>query len=205
MGLLTNAAIIAILAIILAAGLFILFQKAHSTQLTAQGAEALVVNDIKTQNPTANVTLLPPGVTNSTLEKGSFTIPLSVVYNGSRPCPTFLIETFDYPATGLHPSNDTQLTSYSDGVCKVYIEGAIPSYPPVFIAAAYATGNSMVLSYVSKFGYANTSVSASYESNFSSNQSNIWLIRYSTLRTSNSLYVIVDPSGKVMQAYNSTA
>ncbi len=206
MGLLSTAAIIAVIAIIIAGVVLYAFTRAPvASKLTLNQAEALVINDIKAQNPTANVTLLP-GVSNSNLEQGSFYIPLSVVYNGTSPCPTLLIETFDYPATGLHPSNDTQLTSYNGYACNVYIHGELPPYAPLFIASSYASGNNAITAYVNMFGYSGTSVSANYQTNATilGNSTNVWLIKYSATGSSNSLYAILDPSGAILQTYNSS-
>jgi hypothetical protein len=207
MGLLSTAAIIAVIAIIIAGVVLYAFTRIPvASKLTVSQAEGLVINDIKAQNPTANVTLLP-GVSNSSLEAGSFYIPLSVVYNGSSPCPTLLIEAFDYPATGLHPSNDTQLTSYSNGTCNVYIHGNLPPYAPLFIASSYASNNNGITAYVNRYGYSGTSVSATYQTNSTilGNSTNIWLIKYSGSGSQSNLYAIVDPSGAILQTYNSSS
>ena len=206
MGLLSTAAIIAVVAIIIAGVAFYLFTKAvPAGSLTLGQAEQLVINDIKQQNPTANVTLLP-GASNSTLERNSFYIPLSVVYNGSRPCPTLLIETFDYPATGLHPTNDTQASGFASGVCNVYVHGSLPPYPPLFIASSYASNDPAISRYVSDFGYNNVFVMADHELNNTAvgNYTNVWLVRYQAANANYSLIALLDPSGAILQTYNNS-
>jgi hypothetical protein len=204
MGLLSTAAVIAIIAIVVAAAVLFAFTKVPNTKLTLVQAKSLVISDIEAQNPTANVTFLP-GASNSTLPN-SFYIPLSVVYNGSKPCPTVMIEAFNYPAGGLRPINDTQASAFDSGNCNIYVQGSLPPYAPLFIASSYASGNSLIRSYVNRFGYVNTFVTASRgDSAIVGNQTNVWLVTYKAVNANYSLYAILNPSGTVTQAYNSSS
>ncbi len=209
MGLFSTAAIIAVIAIVIAAGLFVAFHKTTSTKLTALQAEALVTNDIKAQNPSAAVTVVSNQ--SSALQAGSWQMTLSVVYNGSRPCPTVLIEQFDYPALGLHPTNDTQASSFSAGTCKLYVYGTLPPYAPLFIASSYASNNPAIESYVSRYGYNNISVMArfigqsSVNSTILGNETNVWQIGYGSSRSNHSLCAILGQNGTILQSYNSTS
>jgi hypothetical protein len=205
MGLLTTVVIIAFVAILVIGGVFFLFHKTVTApKVTMQGAEGLVINDIKAQNPTANVTLLP-GVTNAS---GSFIIPLSVVYNGTSPCPTLITETFNYPALGLQPIQDTQASASVAGNCQVYIQGSLPPYGPIFIASSYADNNATIRSYVDTFGYNNTSVTARFitstNSTISGNETNVWAVTYQASTANYMISAILGQSGKILQTYRTS-
>jgi hypothetical protein len=205
MGLLLSVAVIAVIVIAVAAIAFLVFTTAAvNPLLTVANAKSLVVNDIKTQSPNANVTII--SVSNST-HAASWLITLSIIYNGSKPCPTVLIEQFDYPATGLHPTNDTQASGFNSGVCSVYIHGSLPPYAPLFIASSYASKNPYLISYTTEFGYGNTFVTATpsqdeTNSSLFGNQTNVWLVRYKATTANYSISAVLDQSGKVMQTYN---
>jgi hypothetical protein len=213
MGILSTAAVIAVIAIVVAGGLFVLLHKTTTSKLTAQGAEGLVVNDIKAQNPGANVSLI--NATNSTQAKNSWLITLSVVYNGSRPCPTVQIEQFDYPAFGLHSYNPNTYSSFNSGVCHVpptqnqALPVTLPIKSAIVIATSYASGYNAITSYVNLYGYNNTHVSAclvpSTDCNgaaFGGNETNTWLVKYNASDATYSLYVTLDQSGTVLNSYS---
>jgi hypothetical protein len=213
MGLFSTAAIIAVIAILVAGALFLIFTSTTSGKLTVQKAEALVVSDIKTQNPNANVTQIGNATNSST--KDSWLILLSVVYNGSRPCPTVQIEQFDYPAYGLSPTTETQYSSFNSTGCHVppvqqnqQFSITLPVKSSIAIATSYASGSNAITSYVNEYGYNNTSVTACFKGQGSSdcpifgNETNIWLIRYKASGAANSLYAELAQNGTTIDTYN---
>jgi hypothetical protein len=204
MGILSTAAIIAVIAIIIAGAGFLVFHRTTSTKLTAQQASDLVVKDIKAQNPNANVTVI--SISNSTLRAESWQIVTSVVYNGSKPCPTLFIDVFDYPALGLQ--NYTANLYTSD--CMINGLSDAPSYvissPEIAIVRSYSSNYSAIRSYVRRFGYANTSVTARFEGQINNtafgNETNIWLVKYSATKANYSLYATLNQSGSILNSYN---
>jgi hypothetical protein len=212
MGIFSTAAIIAVIAILVAGALFLLFTTTSTAKLTAQQAESLVVNDIKAQNPDANVTVI--SVSNSTLAKSSWQIVTSVVYNGSKPCPSVQIKQFNYPATGLQSSDYNEYSMYNSTGCYLLGYTSAPFYvislPQIAIARSYSTNNTIIDSYVNRFGYQNTFVTAKFITQGSSNSpelgndTNVWLIKYGATPANYSVYAVLNQSGSILQTYNSS-
>jgi len=215
MGLLSTVAIIAVVVIVIIGAVLVMTYKTANTKLTVQQAEGLVVNDIKAQNPTANVSQIG-AATNSSLAPNSWVITLSVVYNGTRPCPTVQIEQFDYPATGLQSTTSTTYSYYSQNGCTVpssqnqnqQYNITLPDKSSIAIATSYASGNNSIGAYVDKFGYANTFVTARFQGGTNSgafgNETNVWLVRYKATNANYSLIAVLDQSGVITQTFNNT-
>ncbi len=210
MDLIVKSALIAVILILIAAGAFILLQKSTQHQLTSNDAVSLVISDLQSKNPNATITLV--SLSNSTIQKNSWNIVVSVVYNATRPCPTLLIEDFDYPATGLSPSTENIYTTK----CELlnYASGA-PSYvissPELAIVNSYDSNYSIIKSFVNNYGYNNTNVYARFFQNLQSNYthlganySNIWLVEYTSNMANHSAYVLMSQSGKVLGTYNAS-
>jgi hypothetical protein len=201
----TVAVIVLVLILVLTAG-FVLLKHNTQTTLTSAQAVQLVINDLKTSNPGANITVV--NVSNSTLKQGSYNIVLSIVYNSTKPCPTLFIEGFDYPATGLVPSVDNLYTKN----CIIYGLSTAPSYvissPEIAIARSYNQGINQITSYVSTFGYNSTSVNAMFYPYLNANTTklgrsfyNVWLIKYKATGANYSVYAVLDSSGAVAGNY----
>jgi hypothetical protein len=209
MGLLTSAAIIAVVAILVMGGLIFAFHKTASTKVTAQSAQALVVNDIKAQNPNANVSVI--SVSNSTISASSWQVVASVIYNGSKPCPTLFIDIFDYPAFGLQNYTDNLYSSGGQRACVINGFSNAPSYvissPEIAIARSYTSNNLNITSYVGTYGYNNTNVGARFLTQSSSanlTYSNAWLVRYNAPNAKYSLYAVLDQNWTISETYNSS-
>ncbi|MDE1868738.1 MAG: hypothetical protein KGH60_02110 [Candidatus Micrarchaeota archaeon] len=207
MDLFTKVGIVVIVLIIIAAVIFVVASHTNGGgNISSSMAQSLVVNDIKSASPNANITVV--SVTPSTLESGSWSIVLAVAYNATRPCPTLSIEGFDYPATGLVPSVDSVYTSG----CVIYGISQAPSYvissPLIAIARSYNQSSSPAQGYVSTFGYNSTAVSARYYATLNSNVTplnsdyyNVWLVNYTARYAKYSLYVLTDSSGHIIANY----
>ncbi len=206
MDLLGSVALIVLILIIVFTAGFILLRHNTQTQLTSAQAVQLVINDLKSSNPGANITVI--NVSNSTLKKGSYNIALSIVYNATRPCPTLFIEEFDYPATGLVPSVDNLYTKN----CIIYGLSTAPSYvissPEIAIARSYNQGIKQITGYVSTFGYNETTVTAMFYPYLNSNATNlgqsfynVWFIKYKATAANYSVYAVLDSSGAVAGNY----
>lgn len=206
MDLLGKVAVIVVLLIVVFSAAIILTRHTGQTQLTAAQAEQFVLNDLRSSNPGANVTVL--NISNSTLKAGSYNIVLSIAYNSTKPCPTLFIEEFDYPATGLVPSLDNLYTKN----CTIYGLSSAPSFvissPEIAIARSYNQNVSTIIQYVNTFGYDNTAVSATfypYLNNTLTHQSqsyyNAWLINYDAKNANYSVYTIMYSNGSVVETY----
>lgn len=202
------AIVVVILVVVFSAG-FIIFKRSTESQLTSSQAVQFVINDLKASNPGANITII--NVSNSTLKRGSYNIVLSIIYNATRPCPTLLIEGFDYPATGLVPSVDNLYTKN----CEIYGLTGAPSYvissPEIAIARSYNQGIGQITNYVSTFGYNNTIVTARFYPSLSDNVThlgqnfhNVWLIKYNAMNANYSVYAVLNSSGAVAGNYTGT-
>ena len=211
MGLLSTAAIIAVIAIVIAGVAIWLLHPTLSTTLTKAKAVTLVLSDIAAKNPNANVTVI--NVSNSSFA-GSWKITLGVIYNGNRPCPMTQIEQFDYPAIGLNPSTATQYSSLdSNFTCHVPLQTgespfSLPLKSSIAIATSYASGVNAIKFYVNTFGYNNTFVTANFLGSslngMPAKNTNVWLIRYRAASANYSLYAVLGQSGMVIQTYNSS-
>ena len=177
-----------------------------SATLTSQKASQTVIDDLKLNNPTAEVTLI--NITPSTLRSNSWSMILSIVYNSTRPCPTLFIEGFDYPATGLVPSIDNLYTKN----CTIYGLSTAPTYvissPAIAIVKSYDSGFAPISNYVRTYGYNNTVVHARFfmflEKNMTPlNESfyNDWLINYTASRADYSQFVLLSSSGTIVGNY----
>ncbi len=202
MGLLKSVAILAI-AVIIVVGVGVavleLLRSSSSHSVTSSQAVQFVTSDLKQASPTANITVI--NVSASKLKVGSWDVVVSLIYNSTSPCPTFLVEEFDYPAVTLVPSIEDLYTS----VCQVYglsnAPGFVISAPPVAITRAYMLRNPAILNYITDYGYNNTIVHARLGA-ISANSTPLgmqfndsWLINYSAVGARQSLYVIMDTSG----------
>lgn len=214
MDLLGKVAIIVIVLIAAFSAAFVLFgHSASNAPLTSAQAVQIVLKDIQDSNPGANVTVI--NVSNSTLERNSYNIVLSIVYNSTRACPTLFIEQFDYPATELVQSIPNLYTKN----CVVYGLSNASTYvissPYIAIARSYnqsITHNiTQVSSYVNSYGYNNTAVTAKfypYLNNTNTHQSqsyyNVWLVKYKAKAANYSVYTILDSSGTVSANYTAS-
>ncbi len=209
MDLILKVGVLIVVLVVIFSVAWALSSHASSTKVTQSQAEQLVLNDVKQSNPNATVTVV--SVTNSTLEANSWQVILSVTYNGTRPCPTLLIEGFDYPATGLVPSTDNL---YTKG-CVIYGLSNAPSYvissPEIAIVRSYTANSTTIMHYVGTYGYNNTVVHAAFYPSLRANAtpigmqfSNVWLVNYSAAGTSYNLLAVLAQSGQIQGTYNSS-
>jgi hypothetical protein len=179
----------------------------NNQALTQAKAEQLVLSDVNATNPGALVTI--ENVSPSALASNSWNIVLSVVYNATTPCPTLLIEGFDYPATGLSPSTYNQYTNK----CVIYGLSTAPSYVigSQYIAIARSYNNTVAYNYVNTYGYKTAVVHAKFYSTLYANQTpignqftSVWLVNYSAVPATYNQYLILSLSGSLLGNYTST-
>jgi hypothetical protein len=206
MDLFAKVVVVAIVLIIIAAFGFWLYRTVSSgSVLTEQQAVQTVLSDQALKHPNATISVI--NVTPSTVKANSWDMVLSIVDNGTRPCPTLSIEEFDYPAFSLLNST---VNTYTKG-CKIY-GGAYTSYkistPAIAIVESYTNSSSGAASYVSTYGYNNTVVHARNFTVLESNMTpldktlnDVWLVNYTATGAGHSLFVILNYSGAVVGSY----
>ncbi|MGC8495931.1 MAG: hypothetical protein ACP5MX_01855 [Candidatus Micrarchaeia archaeon] len=216
---LTARVFVAAVVIALLVGIIFLFKSAPQPQQTEQEAISIVMKEVNNTFPGAKVGIV--NVSNTTIGSGpsakvSWTIVLSIVRNATRPCPILSIESYSYPETVLLPTAINNYTQYSNGYCTINNESNLPGYviasPYIAQARSFDLNLASLKSFISKVGYANTIVSASYMqkinvpiSGSQKNFTNAWLIRYSSPLSSNSLYIIMNDTGALLYNYSSNS
>ena len=201
MGLIANVFIIAVLVIVVLFAITYLMGASHS-QLTNAQAEAQVIDFIKSSFPNSLVNVTTNS-TASSLYPGSWTIQAQAIINGSKPCPSDFVYTFEVPAFSL--VNNTQNVYTAN--CKIY-ETAIGS-APVAIAWAYAKLNiTQVRQFVDKYSYSNVSVAAQHLSSTlvnGVNVSNVWLVTFSAPLANHTVSVVLNQlNGTAADVFNTT-
>lgn len=201
MGLIANVFIIAIVVIAILFAISYM-SSGSKQQLTNAQAVAQVTEFIKSSFPNSAVNVTANS-TPSAAYPGSWTIRAQAIINGSKPCPSDFVYTFDIPAFSL--VNNTQ-NVYTSG-CKIY-ETAIGA-SPVAIAWTYAKLNiSQVRQFVERYSYANVSVSAQHYVSIpvnGVNQTNVWLVTYSAPLANHTVSVVLSQSeGVAISVYNTS-
>ena len=181
MDLLYKSIIAAVLVAIVLIGAYTLFTRiGSSSSVSPVQAEQLILKDIKSNYPDAAVNII--NLTNSTVP-GSYYVTASVVINASRACPSYSIYTFEYPAYGFVYRTQNQYT----GNCVVYglnrTNYLIASSPVAITRATSVSPDAQ--SFITKFGYPNVVVDASFMSRYvdpisTSVYSNVWLVNYTS-------------------------
>ncbi len=168
-------------------------------KLTAQQAETFISNYLKQLSPGAEVDII--NVTPSKLVNGSWDVFAGIIYNQTTPCPTVVIEDFDYPATNMLPRTDNVYASN----CTIYGNTSIATVrlPAIAIATSYQESDA-AKAYVESFGYNGTAVHARFFQNLTGspynpkNGTDIWIVNYTAARSNYSLYVTLNVSGNVL-------
>ncbi len=180
-----------VLVIIIFIGYFAASHVSFGSQVTEAQAEALVMHDLQNSNPGAVI-----NVTNSTPSQyqGSWHIVTSVVLNATSPCPSYSIYSFDYPKYGFVYRVDN---TYTDN-CVVYGiapgRGYVIGSYPVAITESYARNVSAVTGFVSRYGFGNVSVHATYYNStvfYGTRYSDVWLVGYTAPKTNESVDVLL--------------
>ncbi|MCL5430497.1 MAG: hypothetical protein M1504_03400 [Candidatus Marsarchaeota archaeon] len=210
MDLLARVGIIVIVIVVMVAGASLLISQHQQSPLTENQAVQLVLNDVKTANPSAIVYAV--SVSNSTVKSNSWDIIFAVIYNATRPCPSLFTEEYDYPATGLQPLVTNWYTRscviYGLSNVSSYIKSYVISSPEIAIVRSYTSNNPEVQYYVNTYGYNSVNVHAAFFSNISVSMTplntsfgNSWLVNYSAPNANYNQYVVLDQSGTVLGNY----
>ncbi|MCL4363211.1 hypothetical protein M1439_02055 [Candidatus Marsarchaeota archaeon] len=202
MELISKIAVFAILLIAIFGIAYVLSQHLNPSTLTANTVEGYVIKDLQQQNPNSSIKII--NVTPSSIKSGSWDVVVRLISNGTRACPTLLIEGFDYPAMTLLPS----LYNKYVGNCVIsgsaYSSSYVVGNPAVAITEVYEQKNPAMMGYLSQYGYNNTQVNAKFyyllnDSILPINASmhNAWVITYQAVNANYSLYAVLNQSGKI--------
>ena len=202
MHLLTSVLVLAVIVVAAILAIYYAYSLLSSTagqQITEQHAESLIRSDLQVAYPNAVV-----DITNATPSNymGSWHIVASVTQNATSPCPSYFINTYDYPQFSFVSTPQNTYTSN----CKIYVfspNGAfkLGSAP---VAVAWASKHvPSVIYYISRFGYGNVSTTASYQANATTGGT--WSLAYSAVDANYSVHALLaDTNGTLLNAYNSS-
>ncbi len=195
----------AAIVIIIFAGYFTLSHVSFGQQISSTQASSLVLHDLQNANPGSAV-----NITNVTPSQyaGSWHILASVVANATSPCPSYYIYSFDYPKYGFVYRVEN---TYTEG-CVVYGDTlangrSIGSYP-VAITDSYSLNLTSVNGFVSRHGFGNVVVHASYYPllNLSGRAyTKVWLVNYTAQNPASYLDVVISQTnGTALSTYGSS-
>lgn len=192
-------AVILVVVILAAYYAYSYFVSPPGQQLTEQHAAALIISDLQAAYPNAIV-----NITNVTASSysGSWHIVASVTENATSPCPSYFINTYDYPQFRFVSTPQNTYTSN----CKIYVFSPNSAFKlgsaPVAVAWASKHVGSAI-SYISNFGYGTVNTTSKYM--FDPTAGGEWLVGYSSPLANYSTYVLLaDTNGTLLGSYNST-
>lgn len=143
-------------------------------------------------------------VTASPAYAGSWLIIVGIITNATSPCPSYSVDTFDYPRFPF--INRTQNIYTSGCAIKGFSSGKNFSLynAPEAITLAYL--NASVNGFVSQFGFGNVSVMSQFYNGTvrlqGTNYTNIYLLNYSAPMADYNLYAVLSQStGNVLRTY----
>ena len=192
-------AIVVVVAILAVYYAYTLFSSSSGQQLTEQHAESLIVSDLQAAYPNAIVNIT--NATSSTYA-GSWHIVASVTENATSPCPSYFINTYDYPQFRFVSTPQNTYTAN----CKIYVFSPNSAFrlgsAPVAIAWASKHVPNIIY-FISRFGYGNVNASAKYQVN--ATEGDVWLLAYiSPLANYTAHAVLADTNGTLISVYNTT-
>ncbi len=194
MGLVLRVFILAVVIVLVVAIVRFSMQTASHPVTRAQAIANITnyVHDAYGANATVNITNVTPSQ-----YQGSWDILAGVVTNGTSPCPSYFVLSFEYPFNTYNYRIQNNYTSN----CKVN-EATIGSVP-VAIAKSYSLNNSQVRNFVNQYGYSNVIVRANrvdMQQINGVNYTNIWVVDYTAPKTSNSVQVYLETNGTLITA-----
>ncbi len=207
MELIPKIAVFAIVLIVILGIAYALSQHLHSSALTANTVEGYVVNDLQQQNPNASIKII--NVTPSSIQSGSWDVVVRLISNGTRACPTLLIEGFDYPAMTLLPNLYNQYVGSCAISGSAYSSSYVVGNSAVAITEVYEQKNPTMMGYLNQYGYNNTYVDAKFYHvlnnsvlPINTSMQNAWVIAYKAVNANYSLYAILNQSGKITSIFS---
>ncbi|MGC8669961.1 MAG: hypothetical protein ACP5TL_02295 [Candidatus Micrarchaeia archaeon] len=213
MDLITKVGIIVIvLALFIVLASFL--QHGTASQLTESQAVTLVMKKLNLTYPNAVIQII--NVSNSSYYSNSKIVPnwditVSIIENATLACPGVSTESFSYPARGLLPIT---INNYTNTNCTMSGLGSAPLYiinsPYVAKMQSYISKYPQIISYVKKYGYANTLVSAKLMAvigpknftNINRTFYNSWLVSYNANNANTIIYVLMNTTGTILYNFS---
>jgi hypothetical protein len=195
MGLISRVFLIAVVVVLVVAVARYSMQASLQPVTRAQAVANITnyIHDAYGSNAVVNITNVTPSQ-----YQGSWNILAGVITNGTSPCPSYFVLSFEYPFNTYNSRTQNNYTSN----CKVN-EATMGSYP-VAIAKSYSLNISQVRDFVNQYGYSNVVVQANKESSQlinGINYTNVWVVRYSAPATANSsVWVYLETNGTLITA-----
>ncbi|MGC8586151.1 MAG: hypothetical protein ACP5K5_01230 [Candidatus Micrarchaeia archaeon] len=192
---------LAAIIIIIIVGVAFIFKSASTPKMTESQAESTVMKDLNQTYPNALIRII--SITNAT--PGNWTFTVSIVRNATRACPALSIESITYPKIGLLP---TVINNYTELNCTILNSLSNEPYfinsPYVAQIKSYDSGNVLIKSYVDKYGYSNTLVSAKNTSMTNLNKAftNVWLITYNAVMANYTVEAVMGFNGTILYVSN---
>ncbi len=203
MGLIANVFMVAVIVIIVLVAISYLHGGSHQ-QLTESQAVAEVQNFIISSFPNSAVNVTT-NVTPSASHPANWTIQAQAIINGTKPCPSDFVYTFEVPAFSLVNRTQNVLAS------NCHVDESTIGSAPIAIAWTYADNEPQIPqlhAFVSSYSYPNVTVSADRLSNYSVNGRNftdVWLVTYSARLSNHTVSVLLyQANGTEAYIFNTT-
>jgi hypothetical protein len=202
MELLVRVIMFAVIAVVLLLAAYFMLSSTAIHSITKQQAETQIINDLTNKYPNSEINIIN---TTPSSYSGSWEVVAAIVTNSTSPCPSYFVDTFEYPQFGF--VNRTQNVYTSDCTIRGYSAGQEFNIynSPVAITRAYMLDVPNVMDYILSFGFNNVTVHASLFNSTSlhgSDYMHVWLINYSSGRAGYYVYVVLSqPNGSLLNSY----
>jgi hypothetical protein len=191
MDLLARVAIAAVIVVVILVAVYYFVQNNVASHISEAQAVDNVTLFLERNYSNAQV-----AVTNVTPSQytGSWYVVASIVINATSPCPSYFIDSFDYPQFGFVPRTVNVYTSN----CKIEGFSNNESFKiynsPVAITRAYTLDIPALRNFIDTYGFQNVNVHT-YFLNATQlsglNYTNIWLVNYSATSAPNNTYALL--------------
>ncbi len=194
MDLFAKVFIIAVVIVAVVAAISLSLQNSQHSVTEAQAVNNITnyIHDAYGSNAAVNITSVTPSQ-----YQGSWNILAGVITNGTSPCPSYFVLSFEYPFNTYNYRIQNNYTSN----CKVN-EATIGS-SPVAIAKSYSLNTSQVRDFVNQYGYSNVVVQAnrvSAQAINGKNYTDIWAVYYSAPGANRTVQVYIETNGTLITA-----
>ncbi|MGA3021097.1 MAG: hypothetical protein ABSD68_04075 [Candidatus Micrarchaeales archaeon] len=201
MDLLARVMISAIIVVAVLVVAYYSLQKSTLSRISEQQAIENVTLFLKRNYSNAEI-----AVTNVTPSQyaGSWYVVASIITNATSPCPSYFINSFDYPQFGFVPRTVNVYTSHC--AIKAFSNNATLYNSPVAITRAYTLNIPEIRNFINTYGFQNVKVNAHFLNATQSagvNYTNVWLVNYSSTSASYNIYALLYQSnGTLLGLYN---
>ncbi len=195
MDLLAKAVVVAIVIVIIIIAAYYLTKQPVLPQVTKSQASSLILDYLRNNYKGSII-----NITNETPStyQGSWHILASVISNATSPCPAYSVLSFDYPEYGFVSRVENNYTANCVVNGVVQNQSYLVASYPVAIARSHSLGIPSVNEFITKAGYSNVTVHATYynSTNYSNiTYSRVWLVDYTAKNIGYSIQVLLSQVG----------